>query len=83
MIVFASVPLIACSVMEIESGSIHRRGVNLLNGWIFQAVMAYLGGAFWWFMADANNTQDQKDEKRDMKTGTTSLHPSTTYELFI
>ena len=69
VIVFANIPLVACSVMEIQTDSIHRRAATLLVGWIFQAIIACLGGAFWYLMVDGDNRRDQQDEKKDIETG--------------
>ena len=69
LIAFPSIPLIVCSVSEIQMDSIPRHVVSLLPGCIFQAIAACLGGAFWYLMIDGDNGWDQQDEKKDIETG--------------
>ena len=83
VIVFANISLIACSVMEIQTESTHRRAASLFILWIFQAIIICLAGVFWCCMAEADNRRDQKDEKRDIESGTTWRQPSTREELYI
>ena len=54
LIAFPSIPLIVCSVSEIQMDSIPRHVVSLLPGCIFQAIAACLGGAFWYLMIDGD-----------------------------